>query len=227
MLFDRRGWTYSLDIDSRPASVRIAGADFMGRFDWGPILRGAIWTSMRKKQLFQGVIENYFRILFSYRLLECGGAMIHSACVVDDGGAYLFVGTSGAGKSTIAKLSWETGRRILSDDLNALGLMESGSVVQKLPFGEDFGSTSPDRSTYPLRAICRLQKGPKNTIQHMSRAETIASLLTCSPNVNINPYQQGRLVSNLEELTSSVPTQVLTFSINGGFWDLLKKHCEV
>lgn len=225
--FDRRGWTYSLDIDCQPASVRIAGADFMGRFDWGPYLRGALWTSMGKKQLFIGVIENYFRILFSYRLLECGGAMIHSACVVDDGGAYLFVGTSGAGKSTIARLSCETGRSVLSDDLNALRLMGSESVVQKLPFGVDFGSTSTDRATYPLRGICRLQKGCKNKIQPMSRAESIASLLTCSPNVNINPHQQDRLVSNLETLTATVPTWVLTFSLAGGFWELLKKDCEV
>lgn len=219
---DRRGWTYDLDLECQPTSLRVAGMDFLGRLDWNSALSGALWTPKDTKQSFQGAFENFFRILFSYRLLECGGAMIHSACVVDDGEAYLFVGTSGAGKSTISRLSLETGRSVLSDDLNALSLMKDGSVVEKLPFTGDLGPSSTDLPSYPLRAICRLQKGDKNDIQPMSRAEAIASLVTCSPNVNVNPYRQDLLVANLQSLTRSVPTRVLTFSMDGDFWELLR-----
>ncbi len=220
---DRRGWTYDLDLECQPTSLRVAGLDFLGRLEWNPALSGALWTPKDTKRFFLGAFENFFRILFSYRLLECGGAMIHSACVVDDGEAYLFVGTSGAGKSTISKLSLETGRSVLSDDLNALSLMKDGSVVEKLPFTGDLGPSATDHASYPLRAICRLQKGENNDIQSMSRAEAIASLVTCSPNVNVNPYRQDHLVANLQSLTRSVPTRVLTFSMDGDFWELLRK----
>lgn len=221
---DRRGWTYDLDLECKPTSLRIAGLDFLGRLDWNPTLSGALWTPKDTKEFFPGAFENFFRILFSYRLLECGGAMIHSACVVDDGEAYLFVGTSGAGKSTISRLSLETGRSVLSDDLNALSVMKDGSVVEKLPFTGDLGPSTTELASYPLRAICRLQKGEKNEIQSISRAEAIASLVTCSPNVNVNPYRQDHLVANLQSLTRSVPTRVLTFSMDGDFWELLTNN---
>ncbi|HVG06130.1 MAG TPA: hypothetical protein VNM67_00330, partial [Thermoanaerobaculia bacterium] len=43
-VIDTRGWEYGLDFDSGPSSVRLAGLDIVGRLDWRPMLRGALWT---------------------------------------------------------------------------------------------------------------------------------------------------------------------------------------
>jgi hypothetical protein len=223
--FDQRGWEYSLDIDCQPSTVRIAGYDFMGRLDWNPELHGAIWTPVDKGSCFHGVFENYFRILFSYRLIECHGVLVHSSCVVDsDGNAYLFFGPSGSGKTTVSQLSLRTGRQVLSDDMNAVTASGHNTIVEKLPFFGDLGPTSTLDASYPLRAICRLQKGDIHSLQVMSRAEATAALLACSPNVNLNPFWQERLVSNLQTLVKTVPVYFLTFVRDGGFWDVLAKE---
>jgi hypothetical protein len=223
--FDQRAWEYSLDIDCQPTTVRIAGYDFMGRLDWNPELTGAIWTPVDKGSSFHGVFENYFRILFSYRLLECHGVLVHSSCVVDrEGGAYLFFGPSGSGKTTVSQLSLDTGRQVLSDDMNAVTPSDHNTVVEKLPFFGDLGPTSTLDASYPLRVVCRLQKGESHKLQVMSRAEATAALLACSPNVNLNPFWQERLVSNLQVLIQSVPVYLLTFARDGGFWDVLAEE---
>lgn len=223
--FDQQGWEYSLDIDCQPTTVRIAGYDFVGRLDWNPELTGAIWTPIDKGTSFHGVFENYFRILFSYRLMECHGVLVHSSCVVDDSGdAYLFFGPSGSGKTTVARLSLDTGRQVLSDDMNAVTPSGQNTVVEKLPFFGDLGPTSTLDTSYPLRAVCRLQKGENHKLRAMSRAEATAALLACSPNVNLNPFWQERLVSNLQALIQSVPVYFLTFARDEGFWDVLAKE---
>jgi len=243
---DTRGWEYSLDLDYEPAAVRLAGLELMGRLEWSlqperraseaspgaravavgphgvdesPALRGALWTSA--SEAFYGAFENFFRVLFAYRLLDCGGALLHSAGVVDRGGAYLFLGRSGAGKSTLARLSVETGRALLSDDLNALSPGEEGARVARLPFTGDFRSAPAERGFYPLRAICRLEKGEQNSLTPMSFAEALAALVASSPSVSRDPYRRERLLENLTTLVRSVPTHVLSFSLAGGLWELL------
>ncbi|HYH46069.1 MAG TPA: hypothetical protein VEG34_10305, partial [Thermoanaerobaculia bacterium] len=117
---DTRGWEYGLDFDSGPSSVRLAGLDLVGRLDWRPALRGALWTSVGAGDRFPGIFENFCRVLVAYRLHELGGAVIHGAAVVDGGEALLFAGPSGAGKSTVSRMALERGLALLSDDLNAL-----------------------------------------------------------------------------------------------------------
>ena len=218
---DLRGWTYSFDIHYDPASVRLVGRNFMARLDWAPTLRGAIWTSARD-QSFLGVFENYFRVLLAYRLLDAGGALVHSAGVRDEAGAYLLFGPSGAGKSTLARLARDAGGAVLSDELNPLCRTDGPTALQGLPF---FGDVEPDcspRTPHRVRAICRLHKAASNALRPLGLAETLASLFACTPFVNRDPYRMERLLQNLESLLRPVPTYELAFSRDVAFWDVLR-----
>jgi hypothetical protein len=221
--FQKRGWEYTLDVDCQPSYVRLAGLDFLGRLDWSPYLGGGLWTPVHEKERFRGAFENFARVLSSYRFLERGGALIHSAGVLQDGGAFIFVGRSGSGKTTLSRLSLESGRRVLSDDLNAVQPSEHGPFAQKIPFAGELGPTSTELDAYPLRAICRIEKGENNLLRPMGRAEAVATLTTCTPNVNQNRHWQDRLLRVHESLIQSVPTFVLTFSRKDDFWDVLEK----
>ncbi len=220
--FDLRGWKYSFDTEHHPDSVRIAGLHVMATVDWSPAVEGSLWVLKGASLISSLVFENYFRILVAYRLLQMGGVLLHSAAVADESGVYLFLGPSGAGKSTISRLSLEAGRAVLSDDMNALRPRDAEVVVEKLPFAGDYGQTSTPSGLFPLRALSFLKQGRCNVTAAMSPAQAVAALATCSPYVNIDPYRSDILFDNLSALSSRISAQVLTFSLDGQFWEVLK-----
>jgi hypothetical protein len=125
-----------------------------------------MWTSVEEplKDVI-GVFENFFRLLVAYRLNEIGGALLHSAAVVRDSRAYLFLGRSGAGKSTISKINQDAGLDVLSDDMNALVVENGRTLVEKLPFAGDLGQTAERRGGALLAGIFRLEKAETGSEQ--------------------------------------------------------------
>jgi hypothetical protein len=51
--------------------------------------------------------------------------------------------------------------------------------------------------------------------------QTLALLFACSPFVNADPHRRDRLFGVLAGLARAAPGRVLTFSLAGGFWDIL------
>jgi hypothetical protein len=101
------------------------------------------------------------QILLARVLPDKQGCIFHSAGMIIDGNGFLFVGHSGAGKSTIVDLLRTEGE-ILCDDRN---------IVRRFPeewriFGTwshgDIPDVSP--SSAPLRAIFLLEQAPENRI---------------------------------------------------------------
>jgi len=223
---DVRGWEYGLDFDWSPAAVRLAGLGLAARLDWrlgGAELSGALWTPEDGGARFPGVFENFLRVLVSYRLLELGGAVLHSAGVVRHGAAYLFLGRSGAGKTTVARFSQAQGAEVLSDDLNALLPHAAGCAVLKLPFTGDLGERRAARLPVPLGALLRLERDSVDALAPLSRAEALACLLACAPFVNVDPYRRDRLEHVLFALAAAAAPRAFTlrFSLGGGFWSIL------
>jgi hypothetical protein len=226
---DVRGWEYGLDFDWAPAAVRMAGLGLQGRLDWlpeRPGLAGALWTYEDGGERFPGVFENFLRVLVAYRLLELGGAVLHSAGVVKDGAAFLFLGRSGAGKTTVARLGLARGAEVLSDDLNALLVAsDGGCVVLKLPFTGDLGERRALRPPVLLGGLLRLAQDTADALAPLSRAETLASLLACAPFVNADPYRRERLEAVLLALAAAAAPRAFTlrFSLGGGFWSIIDR----
>ena len=218
-----RTWSFEFDLNYAPDAVSIAGFHFMGRLDWTPNLRAALWTCEEVRLVSHSIFENFFRTVVAYHLLEQGGVLLHSAAVVNGGDAYVFFGPSGAGKSTISHLSFAAGHAVLSDDMNALRIGPAGVLVEKLPFAGDFGQQCKGAAgTYPLRALCRLHKGTDPALQTLRPAVAVAALLGCTPFVNRNPYRRDQLLDQLQALNARVPVQALTFALDDRFWALLR-----
>jgi hypothetical protein len=226
---DVRGWEYGLDFDCSPAAVRLAGLGLQARLDWSNWseggLAGALWTCEDGGPSFPGIFENFLRVLVAYRLLELGGVVLHSAGVVRHGAAFLFLGRSGAGKTTAARISLAQGAEVLSDDLNALSLCAGGCAVLKLPFTGDLGERRGVRPPVPLGALLRLEQADADAAAPLSRAETLACLLACSPFVNVDPFRRERLEKVLLALLAAGAPRALAlrFSLRGGFWSILDR----
>jgi hypothetical protein len=214
---EHRGWSYSLDFEYGPSHTAMTGIDLVARLDWNESLSGALAVATEAPELFHGAFENFLRVLVAHDLLLRGGALLHSAGVVEEAGARLFVGPSGAGKSTVARLASSAGRYVASDDLNLVG---PDLALWGSPFLGDFGAR--EGGSYPLLGIYRLSKGEEDCLRSLSKAEALASLLACSPFVNRSPHLSDRLCSNLLALVESVPAHELTFRREGRFWELLR-----
>jgi hypothetical protein len=177
---------------------------------------------------FLGVVENHLRLVVAYHLLAMGGVLLHSSGLVhrESQGAHLFLGPSGAGKTTVARLGRERGLAVLSDDMNAVLPTGdgTGATVCRVPFAGDPTLTDPGISPedrLPLRTLARLRQGRASRLSTLEPAAALAALAACAPFVNRDPHRQVALLENLAALQRAVPPVELEFPKTGGFWPLL------
>jgi hypothetical protein len=101
-------------------------------------------------------------LLMVHRLSRGEGVEVHAVGITDqDGCGHLFLGHSGDGKSTTAKL-WKahSGAHILSDDRIILRAREGGIWMHGTPWHGDAGIASPDCAR--LSRIYLLEHGSRN-----------------------------------------------------------------
>lgn len=216
-------WVYTLDFDHRADSVGWVGVREAGTLAMGPPLEASMWTVAGGGDVFARAVENVLRLVVAYALLEGGGALFHGACVLDGGSVVLFPGVSGAGKTTMSGLSAAEGRTVLSDDIVGVLPGPGGFDVVALPFGSEFRFAGPRQARFPLRALCRLEKGEVTGVTSLKRATALSLGLACTPYVNQDPRRVDQLFATLERLTGTVPLRTLRFQKSGPVWSALPK----
>jgi hypothetical protein len=194
----------------------MAGMRLMARTDLASS-RGGLWTCVEDKAEFSGVLENVLRPILAARLLANGGLLVHSASV--DG--WLFPSPSGGGKSTIARMGFDAGLPVLSDDLNAF---VSGGTIVPLPFTGDLEEDELGTTPMPLRAIVALDKGDREAVRPMPLADAVSLLVRCAPYVNQDPHRTLLLLDRAAEIAASVPRAVLTFRPGEDVWPILSSY---
>jgi hypothetical protein len=218
----RAGRPNHYDFDYAKHAVRIVGHQVMARIVWRPALQAAIWTPLDRGPGFFELVENCFRSIVAYRLLELGGAALHSSAIVDGDRAWVFYGPSGAGKTTVARRGAATGRAVLSDDLNAILVDGDGAWVAKLPFAGELGHDNRPAGPYPLAGLSRLEQAEEESWHSQSPAAAVASMAACAPFLNGDPFRTPRLLANLAALARGNATGVLRFTLEGDVWPVLE-----
>lgn len=218
---ENRHWVYSVDMDYQSSHIRIAGLQFMAIIEIQPQLGAALWSPTEEHSEFQLLFENVFRILTAYALLHRGGVLLHSAGLCHDGRAWVGFGPSGAGKSTLSRLSLEAGKRVLSDDINAV-CCESGQWrAMRIPFAGELGPIYGEESSCRIVGLFRLHKGTEHRLERLGRAQSVATLTASAPYVNKDPHRVSDLMATLDSLLDTVPCYSLNFSRDPDFWQLL------
>jgi hypothetical protein len=147
-----------------------------------------------------------------HRLSRGGGAELHALGLADrDGSGYLFLGHSGAGKSTTARL-WmsEPGVKLLSDDRIILRQRDGKFWMYGTPWHGDAGVSSPHCA--PLSAIFLLEQDRVNQILPMPTAKATAELFArCFVPHYLSDGIQFTL-NFLDELTRSIPCSIFQFA---------------
>jgi hypothetical protein len=212
----------TFELDAQQNQVRVAGENLYAVIDLGGTISGHLWTIEHEEYFHSNTFENFFRMLVTYRLMESGGMLLHSAGVVNRDEAFLFPGRSDDGKSTLSRLSIEEGRSVLSDDMNAVTWHDGHPYVEKVPFTGDLKRTWTRSSSYPLKALFAIRKATATSISELSPARTLTLLTSCTPYINADAHRMSQLLENLYRLTEKVPAHILEFSLSGDIWDTIE-----
>ena len=143
--------------------------------------------------------DDYLETLAVYRklateLLKRNILLFHGSTICVDGKAYLFTAKSGTGKSTHTRL-WRQllGDRavMVNDDKPLMRITDEGVTVYGTPWdGKHHLSMNMEA---PLQAICILERGQENQIEHITPAEAATMLVQQS----FRPQEPALVIQSL------------------------------
>lgn len=172
---------------------------------------------LMRADLFEGPAEPLQypidELLVGNLLARGRGVELHCCGIIGpDGLGRLFVGQSGAGKTTTARL-WLGHRNdieIVSDD--RVILRESGGQwrMYGTPWHGDAELASP--SSAPLAAIYLLQQAPATRVVDVGRAAAAARLFGCTFPLFYDARALAFTVDCIGRVTADVPVRVLEFT---------------
>jgi hypothetical protein len=172
---------------------------------------------------FHGVRHEYaldslLRILLSFVLLPRSGFLLHAASVVRDGRAYVFVGRSGAGKSTVASRS--PSGSVLTDEISLLRFSDVCWHAHGTPFWGEFRAAGMNRR-YPVAGIYLLSQALEDRVEPLSAKEILRALLPCVLFFTSRKDANEVLLQMLLGLARQVPCYRLSFRMGSGFWEVI------
>lgn len=148
--------------------------------------------------------------LLMCRLLMADGVLVvHGATVQYDDMALLFVGHSGAGKSTMAALAESAGGRVLSDDRSIVAVHEATATVWGTPWHGTHRSGSP--ASTALTAMFLLVQDAEDRAEGVSAARATGELLVRLIHPGARPADKERLLDTVTAVAERVPMAELRF----------------
>ncbi len=149
-------------------------------------------------------------IVFSKLLADRGGFITHAAGLDWNGRGVLFLGHSGAGKSTIAELFARVeGVEVLSDDRLAIETATNHVTMTGTPWHGLASFASP--RTVRLERIYFLRQASSCATWHMTSAEAAARLFALSVVPYWDQEAAERVLSTCAQLSQDVPCAGLEF----------------
>lgn len=147
--------------------------------------------------------------LTSRVLTWAGRVEVHASAAVAGGRALLFVGHSGAGKTTMSIIAGKAGALVLSDDRVILGMHGGRPLVWGTPWHGSGWFTSADSSE--LGGVFLLRHGEETRVIPLSYAETIKHLFVRAIQVRARADEVLQTHAVLEEILAVVPAFEFTF----------------
>lgn len=172
---------------------------------------------------FSGVRHEYaldslLRMFLSWALLGQQGFLLHAATIVKNGKAYVFVGRSGAGKSTVASLSPRGS--VLTDEISLLKRVDGEWRAFGTPFWGEFRADGANTSA-PLAGIFRLVQAAVNRLVPLRPSELLRSMLPCVLFFSSQVGDNDRLLQILVAASEQVPGYNLQFQKSRAFWEVV------
>ena len=154
--------------------------------------------------------DAYLEALALYRkiaekMIEYGVLLFHGSAISLDGECYLFTAKSGTGKSTHTRLWREAfGERavMVNDDKPLLKITDDGVTVFGTPWN---GKHRLGKNiSVPLRALCILERGEKNSIEKTEGTSEFAKIFSQTYRSE-SPILLGKTLALVDKLLHLVP----------------------
>jgi len=163
---------------------------------------------------FRFAVNNAAMLTYAFASAASGTLEMHAAVVVRNGLGYLFLGKSGTGKSTHARLwqeafpeSW-----LLNDDNPILRIADeqqadgtSRRVVRV--YGSPWSGKTPcyKNQSAPVGGIVKLTQAPRNEARRLRLPEAYAYMLSSASGLKIDPTMMDTLYKTIVEMIETVP----------------------
>ncbi len=153
-------------------------------------------------------------LLILHLLSQGLGVEVHACGLIDSfGNGVLFVGQSGAGKTTMAGLMQKQPQvKILSDDRIILRKNNGKIWMHGTPWHGESKYAAPEEAE--LKKIFFLKQNPKNEILPLKKSDAVARLFACSFPLFYNTSAVDFMLSFYEETVKEVPSFELRFVHN-------------
>lgn len=167
--------------------------------------------------------DSFLRMFFSLVVTSGGGLMLHASAVSNGKQGSVFFGPSGAGKTTIARLS--EGRTILTDELAIIRPHDGGYHVHGTPF---WGEFTPGRSNAlaTLSGLYSLRKAEVNGLVPMDRVQAVTELYRCVLFFSDEAHLLSRILDTCCSLVEAVPVYELHFLQDSSFWQVVDERSQ-
>lgn len=159
-------------------------------------------------------------VLFATLLGRNRGVELHGCGIVGrDGRGHLFVGQSGAGKSTTANLWGDDAADVVSDDRVIVRIIDGTPTMFGTPWHGEAQHASPSSSR--LDGIYLLTQAPENELRELPHGEAVARLFACAFPMFYDAGALAFTLDFLERLAESVPVRELRFTRGRAAVDLV------
>jgi hypothetical protein len=186
-----------------------------------PLMALTIDPGFARAELTRRRIDGEDAILVGYpideylvaRLLgQRGGVILHASSVAIDGRAFVFLGHSGAGKSTMAELASEAGAEVLSDDRTIVTIERGVATAWGSPWHGSCSKSSP--TCAPIAAVLLLVQAPRSEVRRIDAGRAFSEMFVRVYQPTVDAGEVERVVDVLHLVASAVPSGELEFLPN-------------
>jgi len=167
-------------------------------------------------------IEAAIRVSVAAASVRRGQLILHSSCVVSGGRAFVFVGESGAGKSTIAEFLQESTAAVrIADELVVVARRQQEPWhAHATPF---FGKVAAVQAPVcaPVQGIFFLHQATEHHLVAVDRSRSVNGLMRHVLAYAVDPDTAGRALSAVINITDAVPCFELHFAKNPSVAEVL------
>jgi hypothetical protein len=207
-----------------PAPERVAAAGPLAALA-GPAMAARVDLAAGRASLLarpaaaEEAVEQLLRVACALLACDRGGLLVHAAALASAGRAFLFLGPSGAGKTTVARNA--AGRAVLNDDLALLWPAAGGWDVFATPFSNPTQVPPAGPASARLAALLHLVQAPELARTPLAPARAVAALAARAPIVGTDPARGIALLHRARTICAIVPSATLQLRPDPDFWQLI------